>query len=89
MTAVADVARYADPAFSDHVERYGADRQVALEQFFDLDELDQALVVLFVARFAPGLYGAALKNVNEAPCFSAGCGHPRHIGGCDQCECAS
>lgn len=84
---LADAAKYAHPAFADHVQRQATDVRDQLEQFVHLDELDQALVVLWLARYAPNLWQLAMTQVNEAPCFAGGCGHPRHLGECDLCEC--
>lgn len=89
MSTVADVARYADPAFHDFVQAHPPDARAELERFLDLDELDQAVVVLFLARYASNLLSLSMKWVNDVPCFAAGCGHPRHLGGCELCECDS
>jgi hypothetical protein len=80
-------AKYAHPSFDDTVMRYGHDARQLLEVFLELDELDQALVVLRVARFAPTFLAATMAGINEEPCFAGDCGHPRHLGSCEICGC--
>lgn len=82
-------AKHAHPAFHDHVQRYTSDVREQLQRFIELDELDQAAVVLHMARFTPNTLALAYASVNDLPCWAAGCAHPRHIGGCEaeDCEC--
>lgn len=90
MSDLATAAKRADPTFADHVLRYDPDVREQLDTFLDLDELDQAAVVLHLARFAPATLELAYRSVNDLPCFEAGCGHARHLGGCEaeqDCEC--
>lgn len=82
-----DAARHADATFAEVVLGNTTEARGALELFRDLDELDQAVVILLLARYSPRILAFALQQVNEAPCFTAGCGHPRHIGSCDLCGC--
>lgn len=82
-----DAARHADATFAETVLAADTDSRAALELFIDLGQLDQAVVVLFLARYAGNMLALAMAQVNEAPCFAQGCGHPRHLGACDLCGC--
>lgn len=82
-------AKHAHPAFHDHVQRYTSDVHEQLQRFIELDELDQAAVVLHMARFAPNTLALAYASVNDLPCWADRCGHFRHVGECEieDCEC--
>lgn len=82
-------AKHADVAFADHVLRYPADVREQLDTFLDLDQLDQAAVVLHLGRFAPHTLELAYRSVNDLPCWENGCAHPRHVGECELCGCYS
>lgn len=89
MSDVATIAKYADQAFADHIDRQASDSLARLARFDELDVLDQVVVVLGIARLAPGAFDVALRAVNDMPCWGAGsgCGHPRHVGACEDCGC--
>lgn len=90
MTSVAEIghlAKHAHPTFADTVTRYGPDANDLLARFSDLDLLDQALVVLNCAKHFPLMLECAMRWVDDEPCFQAQCGHPRHRGECELCEC--
>lgn len=84
------VAKHADPTFDEHVMRYPREAREQLEKFGELGELDQAALVLHLAQYVPRTLALAFRTVNELPCWENGCGHPRHVGGCqadEDCEC--
>lgn len=82
-------AKHAHPSFAEHVLRYPADVREQLERFIELDDLDQAAVVLHLARYSTANLALAYAGVNDLPCWGGPCGHPRHVGGCEipDCEC--
>lgn len=80
MPDLATAAKHAHPAFGDHVQHYPADVREQLDRFIELDELDQAALVLYLGRFAPCTLELAFRTVNDLPCWEAGCGRPRHPG---------
>lgn len=61
MRTLADAAKY-DPHFDHFVLGASEEARRALERFDDLDDLDQAVTVLLLARYAPNILAFAMDH---------------------------